>query len=270
MNALNSYSIKVRTDVTSPVFSDGMVVTAGALNALMHYPVDLFQTLVSAFFGCGIVCGFGVERYPASDDASEEQRKWWLTIHPGMALDASGFPLRLSECQKLSLKPDPCSCDPLPEKVCIAVRRCVVPESPRDDADACAPSGSDSTAYRRDREYVEIKVFDPTDCDLPYLCKADPNAARASSECECLQACPASHCGESWVVLACVDIDPCDGITDAPTDCRKWVKPVHCACQHAPAAPNVPPNALTVSGAQKKKAVRKKAATKRATKKTRG
>ena len=159
MNELNSYSKKVRTDITSPVFNDGMVVTAGDLTSAMQYPVMLFQSLVRAYFGCGVVCGLNVEQYPQDPNADPDDNKWWLTLHPGTALDCHGYPLKICECQKISLRPDPCSCEDLPEKVCIALRRCVVPEAPRDDADPCDPNADGTDAYRRSREYVEIKIF---------------------------------------------------------------------------------------------------------------
>lgn len=229
MNELNSYSKKVRTDITSPVFNDGMVVTAGDLTSAMQYPVALFQSLVRAYFGCGVVCGLKVEQYPQDPKVDPDDSKWWLTLHPGTALDCNGYPLKMCECQKISLRPDPCSCEDLPEKVCIALRRCVVHEAPRDDADPCDPNADGTDAYRRSREYVEIKIYDPTDCDLPHLCKRDPDGDRSGDTCSCLKECPECCCGECWIVLACVTLDKCDGITDA-IDCRRWVKPVHCEC----------------------------------------
>ena len=257
MKELTSYSKKVRTSISSPVFNDGMVVTAGDLNSAMQYPVALFQTLLRSYFGCGVVCGLKVERYPAKGNGDPGDEKWWLTLHPGTALDQNGHPLTICECQKISLKPDPCSCEELPETVCIAIRRCVVPEQPRDDSDPCEKPDGSAAAHRRMREYVEIKVFDPTDCDLPHLCKKDPND-NDESVCDCLKDC-GSHCacGESWVVLACVKLDPCDGITDLE-DRRRWVKPIHCECKGKRAEPGQPDPQFVVAAKKKKKAARKK------------
>ena len=265
MNELNSYSKKVRTDITSPVFNDGMVVTAADLNGAMQYPVELFQALVRAYFGCGVVCGLKVEEYPRPANMRDPGPNWWLTIHPGTALDCNGYPLKICECQKISLKPDPCSCDPMPTKVCIAVRRCVVNEAPRDDVDPCDPKGADQ--HRRSREYVEIKVFDPTDCDLPYICRRDPAGDQRDSTCDCLKECPECHCGECWVELACVTLDPCDGIVGV-TDCRQWVKPIHCECLPLGAEPGCDPNAEPAAAAVAGPAARKKAK-KKVSKKTR-
>ena len=226
MNQLNSFDKKVRTDIVAPVFTDGMVVTANDLTSSMHYPVELLQTLVRAFFGCGVVCGLSVEPY---HDRGGGDGKWCLIIHPGTALDCRGYPLKLCECQKLDLKPDPCFCGELPERLCIALKRCTVKEGPRDDANSCDADSKAGQAYGRLREYVGIKVFDPNDCDLPELCVKGPAAEEAQTSCDCLKACPDACCGESWVVLACVTLDECDGITGIE-DCRKYVKPVYCHC----------------------------------------
>ncbi len=226
MNILNSFDKKVRTDIVFPVFADGMVVTANDLNRAMHYPVELFQTLVRSFFGCGVVCGLSVEHYST---ANNEDSKWCLVVHPGTALDCHGNPLKVCDRQILSLKPEPCYCGDLPENLWIALRRCVVKEGPRDDADICDDQTQSDTAYGRAREYVEVKVFDPNDCDLPELCVKEANHYKPSQVCDCLKDCPDPCCGESWVVLACVTLDECEGITNV-VDYRKFVKPVHCHC----------------------------------------
>jgi len=229
MNKLNSFDKKVRTDVVSPVFADGMVVTANDLTSALHYPVELFQTLVQSFFGCGVVCGLEVELFQnAKDDL-----KWCVVVQPGTALDCEGYPLKICEPQKISLKPDLCN-GVLPTELCIALRRCVVKEGPREDADFCDPESKQDGAYSRAREYVEIKVYDPTDCDLPELCQAEPYQYNNKQICNCLKNCPKPCCGESWVVLACVTIDEYTGI-ERPIDKRKFVKPVHCHCLPPPA-----------------------------------
>lgn len=265
MNELNSYSKKVRTDIVSPQFTDGMVVTASDLNSAMHYPVELFQALVRAWFGCGVVCGLEVARYPADAARANEDSKWWLTISAGTAVDCNGYPLKICECQKISLKPDPCSCDDLPEKVCIALRRTVCDEDPRDDADPCDPKPEGGGAYRRRREYVEIRVFDPKQCDLPHICRRDPDGDQSDDTCGCLKECPERCCGESWVELACVPLDPCDGVVDVH-DCRKWVKPIHCNCLPILAEPGCDPN--QEPEVQAVAAARKKSGSKTAKKKS--
>lgn len=228
MNQKLNFDKKVRTDIVSPVFTDGMVVTAGDLDRAMHYPVELFQALFGAYFGCGVVCGYAVERYPARDDNCDD--KWCVVIHPGTALDCAMHPLKICDCVKLCLEPDPCFCGEFPTQLCIAIRRCTAPEGPRDDVEACDSDSKSGKVYRRSREYVEIKVYDPSDCDLPKLCIKEPASDKHRETCDCLKECPDCSCGECWVVLACVEIDECDGIGKV-TDQRKWVKPVHCHCQ---------------------------------------
>ena len=49
---------KVQQTSTQAVkFRDGMIITAEDLDAATRYPLNIFQTLIRAYFGCGVVCG---------------------------------------------------------------------------------------------------------------------------------------------------------------------------------------------------------------------
>lgn len=238
-----------KSDIKSTVFSDGMVVTADDLDTAMRYPIDLFQTLVRAYFGCGIVCGLKVHKYP-----NQDVETFCVKIEPGVALDCYGHPLQLCDGVEINLAPDPCAFGDPPECVCIAIRRDAMPEAPREDGDDCDDNGKPRAQYRRERELVRIKVFKPE--DLPKtLCAhaktsgddglkevmqvADSVASETQLDrlCECLKSCPDCYCcGEAWVLLACIELGTC-GVKEPDSSRRKYIKPIECHCP--PKAPAV-------------------------------
>ncbi len=230
MNELKIFDETRNTNIKSTVFTDGMVVNAGDLDTAMRYPIELWQTLINAYFGCGIVCGLEVHRDPNGSD-----KTCCVRIEPGIALDCHGNPLQLCDSEKIDLTPDPCASEPWPESVCIAIRRDTMPEAPRKDGDDCDDNGKTSCQYRRERELVRIKVFKPD--ELPKTLCALPETYSGSvkeeqSVCECLKTCHYwSCCGEAWVLLACVkiDLEECDVEVDDSR--RKYIKPIECICK---------------------------------------
>src|SRR4051795_229533 len=110
--------------VQSVKFKDGMVITADDLDTAMRYPLGVFQTLVRAYFGCGIVCGLEIrdpgagDYKPAagSDCIKLPQPNFTVCIEPGVALGCDGYPIELCAPVKLDLRPDPCCVTP-PEEV---------------------------------------------------------------------------------------------------------------------------------------------------------
>ena len=107
------------TPIEAVKFKDGMIVTANDLEAAMRYPVSMFQTVMRSYFGCGVICG--LELKLAS--RAQNHPTFVVCVDRGVALDCYGFPLELCAPVKIDLTPDPCNCDPPPEKVCIAIRR---------------------------------------------------------------------------------------------------------------------------------------------------
>ena len=216
MNKDNYYDETKKTNLISTVFTDGMVVTANDLDAAMRYPIDLIQTLIRAYFGCGIVCGFEVNKYPECNGDT-----FCVKIEPGVALDCHGHPLQLCEGVEIYLTPDPCACEDPPSCLCIAIRRDTVSEAPRQDSSDCDENGKPSCQYGRERELVRIKVFKPD--DLPKtLCArtkipvhdecegSDVPETTEDKRCECLKTCPDCNCcGEAWVLLACIKLGEC-------------------------------------------------------------
>lgn len=244
MNKLKLYDETRKTNIKSTVFTDGMVVTADDLDSAMRYPIDLFQTLVRAYFGCGIVCGFEVHKYPKDADDT-----FCVKIEPGVALDCYGHPLQLCECEKIDLTPDPCACEDLPECVCIAIRRDTMPEAPREDGGDCDNDGKPRYQYGRERELVRIKVFKSD--ELPKTLCARPKTP-SHDECQedeqedkyctpekpdladCMKTCPDCNCcGEAWVLLACIKFGEC-GVEAPDMSCRKYIKPIECCCPPTP------------------------------------
>lgn len=225
------------------VFKDGMIVTAEHLQTAMHYPVSLFQTLVRAYFGCGIVCGLKVDAVDGCTTCKSDEGKknvWDVKISQGVALDCQGYPLQLCKPVSINLKPDPCSCDEPPTSVCIAIRRYEAEDSQTKPSCNVAEGGQVHDPLKR--EQVMIQVFEC--CKLPEnACMRptlNPPAQEAQDEedcsteleklCDCLKACPDHQCcGEGWVLLACLKLDQC-GIKVIDNSQRKYVKPIDCVC----------------------------------------
>lgn len=211
-------------------FKDGMVVTAEDLDSAMHYPVGLFQSLLRAFFGCGVVCGLEVKKPEGA-----EKKSYLIQIDHGVALDCHGYPIELCPSVKMDLTPDPCDRDP-PLEVCVAIRRTESFEHPRQMTDC--PNEASTTNYQctRIREQAVIKVFDVR--KLPETLCAHPEQGGGGSTggafdpCQCLTTCPDDRCcGEAWVLLACITLDQCGGIKEIDPTRRKYVKPIGCMCQ---------------------------------------
>ena len=211
------------TSIEAVKFRDGMIVTADDLDAAMRYPTSLLLTVFRAFFGCGVVCG--LELRPKQSGGGG----WVLCVDRGVAVDGHGYPIELCAPVELDLSPEPCACEPPPAKVCIAVRRITSDEAPHD---ACT-CDLDEPRFdcRRVRDHVWIKAF--TEPELKEL--GDRLCQRAKDDttpvCTALTACSACACGESWILLGCVRLDPKKGIVDAPDlSGRRWVKPVEALC----------------------------------------
>lgn len=238
-------------------FKDGMIVTAEDLHAAMHYPLGVFQTLIRAFFGCGIVCGFKVGTIDGKATCTENDVKknvWCLEIQPGVALDCHGFPLELCKPVTIDLTPDPCSCDDPPTCLCIAIRR-YMPADDEQKNSSCKENESGQAYESRKPEQVMIKVFDPTkSSEHPtHVCMQDADSLGYKSDdsslkdekgyqsqqdeifnlydwCKCMKSCPSKDCcGDSWVLLACIELDEC-GIKCIDNRLRKYVKPIDCLC----------------------------------------
>ena len=217
------------TEVRSTVFGDGMVVTAADLETAMEYPVEVMQTLVRAFFGCGIVCGLEVAK--DTNDAKEPI----LRIKPGVALDCDGFPLRLCKAIDVDVKRDPCEKEP-PTKFCVAIRRHREPEALRNDADACGSDSASRCTPRRMREGVEVRVFpaEPPKGKRGYVppsdvCYVEDPKKTGPTGQECMKACgDCAHRGSSWVLLACFELAKDQIKGDLELGHRKYIKPVSC------------------------------------------
>lgn len=222
------------THTEQVVFKDGMIVTAEHLQAAMHYPVSLFQTLVRAFFGCGIVCGLKVDAVGGCEADEGKKNVWDVQISSGVALDCQGYPLELCKPVSINLKPDPCSCDELPTCLCIAIRRYVPEDSQLKPS--CNGSESGQIHDPLKREQVMIKVFEcdklPENTCIRSPCDEDQTEEPCDKDklCNCLKTCPDHQCcGEGWVLLACLELDQC-GIKEIDSRRRKYVKPIDCLC----------------------------------------
>ena len=257
MSATSAATLPKKTKVMSTQsvkFKDGMIVTAGDLETAMQYPLSIFQVLVRAYFGCGVVCGLEIVPDPQTAACKPDKKKGSslvVVVKGGVALDCHGFPIELCGPVKLDLTPDPCSCEDLPDKICIAIRRGTSEEAPREDC-GC-PVETDSPRYQctRSRDHVVIKTFLPDDppdtiCMHPWpnaggeaVCDPDePEEGEQEKQtlCECLTTCPDGKCcGEAWVLLGCVSfgVDDCDRpmIRDIDPGLRKYVKPTECLCR---------------------------------------
>lgn len=254
MKHSNPKEVVQPTSLQQVRFNDGMIVTAEDLQDAAGYPLDVFKTLIRAFFGCGIVCGLKVKPTSADDTG----KTWCVEVTPGVALDCHGHPIELCRSVKFDLN-EAYLCVPKPKCVCIAIRRCTSEESPRSNSSCSGEKSGQECDCARIREHVMIKVFNPDDaCDTPKtICmvddedigccgdgvddsgsktaeaaKAKPASSSSGPEdfCECIKSCSnTACCGDAWVLLACIQLDGC-GVVCVENRLRKYVKPIHCWC----------------------------------------
>jgi hypothetical protein len=237
------------TTIESVKFRDGMLVTADDLDAGMRYPQSLLQTVLRAYFGCGVVCGLGLK---VKNLGTSKQASWVVCVDRGVAIDCHGYPIELCAPVELDLSPEACDCGPVPDAVYIVVRRAMSDEAP---ADACS-CDVDAPRYdcRRTRDLVLVKALTSAELEaLPDVCRRKPpdpdtgdrQEARATSAvaatssepswsdamCGVLTGCSDCGCGECWVLLGSVALDEKQGITKAPDmGDRQWVKPTEALC----------------------------------------
>lgn len=227
-------------------FKNGMIVTAEDLEAAMHYPVALMQSVNRAVYGCGVICGFEIRPDPGlcgktgteticingTDRQMELHRSFRVEVGRGTAMDCSGLPIELCKPLIVDLSPSSCGCDPKAGGcVCIMIRRIAAPEAPRGD---CCGTPSGPLECSRLRDHVEIRGFpadqlpdhycgrrigiDAKDCgcippdDDDRDCGSDrhatePDHNRRGNPCHCLKDCDdCSCCGDGWVLLACLQV----------------------------------------------------------------
>ncbi len=242
MSTCKSIEKKQRTNLVTPVFADGMVVTADDLNAASAHPADLMRTLVRAAFGCGIVCGLRVTLNPDNDEArGPDANSLQIRLHPGTALDCVGNPLQICEDIVFDFKRDPCDCKPsTPEEVFIAVARCVV-EEPAESDDCTDPCADTSATGSRRRDYVRVRAFSSSEfTELQSVCILSDEDLRMMElrqkerdPCDCLKQCLpcCTPCCDSWVFLARVVLDheACQ-VKTIDQRWRRYIKPTHCLC----------------------------------------
>jgi hypothetical protein len=242
----------VGTTLESVKFSDGMVVTADDLDAAMTYPADMLQTVLRSYFGCGLVCGLSM----VPDVKAGVAENYLLCINAGLAVDCDGFPVELCVKVNLDLTPDPCALLPDEgEQIYIAIRRVTSDEAPRDGCGCSTDVDDPRFQCSRTRNHTLVKAFRKSELDgMRGVCALpDPDRGPSpsgkptvgaaavpaveegsgpTSLCECLKQCPScDHAPESWILLGCVTIVDGKGIVEVDDRRRRYVKPVHCACE---------------------------------------
>jgi hypothetical protein len=234
------------TTIESVKFRDGMLVTADDLEAGMRYSQSLLQTVLRAYFGCGVVCGLGLRVEPLG---TSTRANWVVCIDRGVAVDCNGYPIELCAPIELDLSPDACDCDPIPDEVFIVVRRITSDEAPADpcSCDLDAPHFD----CRRVRDLFLVQALTKAELEaLPDVCRrpepeADPTATKAKTSgpapksepswseamCAALTGCCECACGDSWILLGSVALEKEKGITKPPDmSGRRWVKPIEAVC----------------------------------------
>ena len=270
------------TSLQTTKFKDGMVITADDLDTAMRYPLAVFQSLIRAYFGCGVVCGLKLELKQASDPKDGNKKKpVAICVSRGTALGCDGFPIELCAPVTLPLKSDPCCDHPL-KCVCIAIRRITSDEAPRDDCGCSKDTDAQRYQCTRVKDHVEIRAFA---CDdLEGICaRPKPSSANREGEgsaaqeygvvegeatyepfvpdCECLTTCEECDCcGPSWVLLGCVDLEAEVPAVDYRR--RKFVKPIECLCRPKPKRETKPDDSPTAQEPGRYPAGRKKSARK--------
>ena len=108
------------TSLQTTKFRDGMVITADDLDTAMRYPLAVFQTLIRAYFGCGVICGLKIhlkKPHPGAKDSKDykdgKKPPVVICLDRGTALGCDGFPIELCAPVSLPLTLDPCCDDPV-------------------------------------------------------------------------------------------------------------------------------------------------------------
>ena len=223
---------KVKTAALAPRFSDGMIVDQEDLAAAVRYPLDMFQMLVCAYFGPGVVCGLNVEQV----DNDTEGKSFLVRILPGLALDGNGNPLQLCAPQLVDLTPHPCQCEPLSETLHIVVGRAVEMEMPSSDGQQ---SQAGEMFFRREREMLHVRVLDQEEFDAlgqaVVQSKRPGETPTAHEACDCMQACGGMHSPVKWIWLAELTRHLRSGVIELDMNRRRrFVKPIRCACGDPP------------------------------------
>jgi hypothetical protein len=207
-----------------------MIVTAEDLATAQRYPVSLLQTVLRAYFGCGVVCGLGLHEKPHAED----QPGWVLRVDAGVAIDCDGYPVELCGPVELDLSPEACSCEKPAPKVYILIRRVTSDESAAEPCSCCCPSDTEAPRFdcRRTREAALVQAFSEEDLEAlrVKVCRRAP-AGKNASLCDAWTTCPSCGCEESWILLGSVALNERTGI-DADPDLseRPWVSPLEALC----------------------------------------
>ncbi|WP_035929180.1 hypothetical protein [Kocuria rosea] len=256
------------TGLDSAKFHDGMVVSAEDLETASQYPVSLLQSVLRSYFGCGVVCGLGLN--PVTKLKGEPP--WVVRVDRGLAVDCHGFPIELTCPVDLDFDPDPCSPDDLPSPVFIALRRTTSDEDASQPCGCSSDEADESCTRVRDRALVKAFTREQLESLSGGVCgrleeldtvfkesadtsdKAQPRGAAAVEQatadtdwCSVLQECSCS-CNSDWVLLGAVNLkqrvngtegDSPQGIVGINADVRRWVKPVDVLCDVARSAGQV-------------------------------
>ncbi|MFE7629740.1 hypothetical protein [Kocuria sp. NPDC057446] len=248
------------TGLESAKFHDGMVVSAEDLETASQYPVSLLQSVLRSYFGCGVVCGLGLN--PVTKLKGEPP--WVVRVDRGLAVDCRGFPIELTCPVDLDFDPDPCSPDDLPSPVFIALRRTTSDEDGSQPCGCSSDEAEECCTRVRDRALVKAFTRQQLDSLSGSVCgrleeldnvfkesadtsdKAQPRGGAAVEQasadtdwCSVLQECSCS-CNSDWVLLGAVNLkqrvngtegNSPQGIVGINADVRRWVKPVEVLCE---------------------------------------
>ncbi len=154
-------SVKGTSQLVRPCFAAGMLLQDEDLTQAVDYLRELSRLMFRSLFGCGVICGLEV-------DVREKCGKVRVSIDRGIALDCFGDPVQVRATQTIDL--DPSCGKPLPESLCVVVRRTEKCCAPRPAV--CADDDEGGAVATRIVDGFEIRVL---------------------SECpECACGCPAS------------------------------------------------------------------------------
>lgn len=188
MNANSKIADPLRglSRLVRPHYSPGLLLQDDDLSQAVDYTRELSRLLFRSLFGCGVVCGLEVT-------PGEDCGKLRIDIDKGVALDCHGDPVEVPSLQTVRI--DPTCGPPIPESLCIVLRRserCCAPRTA-----ICDDSEDDQPASvcTRERDGFEIRVL--TDCP--------------KCSCGCASKAPRVATGEAVGVPASADM-----LMDAP------------------------------------------------------
>lgn len=163
-----------KSSLERPRYYPGLLLEDEDLTSAVDYTRNSLRLLMRSLFGCGVVCGLGVEAAFAC-----EKRHVKVTVFKGVALDCEGNTIEVTEDTTLTLET---KCEKLPERLYVTVaykERCC-----QQTTISCTEDEDGKSVPRRAVDGYEITVSDRAP-KCACSCVVLPEEEKAGDEHKC-------------------------------------------------------------------------------------